>query len=1072
MKKNIHRILFLIMAVLLATSGTGCTSKAKKAYHLHRAEKFYAAGQYDRAEIEYMNVLRNDPEAQVAYARLGDIYYQQGRLQSAAPFLYKASSMATNDLDLRLKLAYVYISFSKVKEARDEAKFILAHDPKNDDAPLLLSAASLTDQDSKETQTLLETLAKNGDRAAYEVALGTLAIRAQDAKAAGDHFKRALELDPKSPAAQEAMGSYYAAENDLPKAEASFKQAADLSEIRSARRMVYARFELQIGKPDEARQILNDVVKAAPDYVPALMGLAEIALSEKKYEDARSYANQVLGRDADNFDALLFQSRLAMAQNQPDQAVGGLERMSKLYPQAAGVQCQLGAAYMEAGDEAKAILCFNRTLELDPTFTQAKLFLAKMQVQDNNPDPAIISMSDLAQKQPHLEDAQLLLADAYRERNRINDALTVYQSLEQAFPKDVRLPLLVGAAYLQAKDKANARAAFEQAQQLEPGNMEAISQLVNLDLAEGSYPAAMQRIQNELQKNPKNILLHLLVAQVLMAENKNDEAEASLQKTYDIDPGNLDVSLLLAQLYLNTKQMDKALAKLNEATTKNPQSIAALMLAAAVYEQQKDFKSEAQAYEKALAANPKLFTVLNNLAYVYTEDLNQLDRAYDLAQQARALQPFDPSTADTLGWVCLKRGSYTTALGLLQEAARKMPGIPEVQYHLAVANYMMGNEADARAAFQQALQSSTPFHGQEECQTCLSILDIDPQTANAAAQAKLEKRIADKPNDPAALGRLAVIYERNGNLDKAVASYEAVLQTNPKNLPATLALARLYAPKNPAKAMEMAKAANQIAPDNVEAMRIMGEAAYQTGNFKLAVTWLQLSSKNDPNNAQEHFDYARAAYNIGDVPTAQAELQSALSLNLPASQAAEAQQMLNLMNLAANPASAGAGSQSVADILKNNPNYVPALMAQAALQLQNSDLTTAAANGEKILAQLPDFTPAQRLLAIAYATDPNKAGRAYDLAMKARNKYPDDPALARAIGIIVFQQGDFSRAERLLIACASAPDANAETYYYLGSAQFQLKEHIASKASLQQALALKLTGPPADNAKKMLGQLK
>jgi tetratricopeptide (TPR) repeat protein len=299
-----------------------------------------------------------------------------------------------------------------------------------------------------------------------------------------------------------------------------------------------------------------------------------------------------------------------------------------------------------------------------------------------------------------------------------------------------------------------------------------------------------------------------------------------------------------------------------------------------------------------------------------------------------------------------------------------------------------------------------------------------------------------------------------------------VLQTSPKNLPAMLALARLYAPKNPAKAMEMAKAANQIAPDNVEAMRILGEAAYQTGDFKLAVTWLQQSTKNDPNNALEHFDYARAAYNVGDVPTAQAELQSALNLNLPAPQSAEAQQMLNLINLAASPASAGAGSQAVADILKKNANYVPALMAQAAIQLQNSELPAAAANGEKILVQLPDFAPAQRLLAIAYATDPSKAGRAYDLSMKARNKYPGDPALARATGIIVFQQGDFSRAERLLTICAAGPEANAETYYYLGSAQFQLKEHIASKASLQQALALKLSGPAADNAKKMLSQLK
>jgi tetratricopeptide (TPR) repeat protein len=1070
MNKPVFQILILMLAALLAAGGAGCTSKAKKAYHLHRADKFYAAGQFDSAEIEYINVLRNDPDSQPAYARLGDIYYQQGRLQTAAPYLYKASAMDTNDLDLRLKLGYVYASFGQYKEAREDAAFILARNPKDDEAPLLLAASSATPKDLAATRALLGSLARNGDRAAYEVALGTLSLHDQDLKSAAAAFHRAVALDPKSPSALEAMGAYCAAQNDLPGAEANFKAASDLSDARSARRMMYARFKLEMGRPDDAKQILTDAVKQAPDYVPALLGLAEIALTQTNYDEARNYSSQVLARDPDNFDALMFQSQLSMAQNEVDQAVAALERMSKLYPQASGVQYQLATASLAAGDDARAALCLNHALELDPNFTQAKLLLARVQIQDRNPDPAIVSMSDLAQKQPQLEDAQLLLADAYRERDRINDALAVYQSLENTFPKDTKLPLLMGSAYLQLKDSAHARAAFEQAQQMAPGNTDALSQLVNLDLAENNYTAAMQRVQNELQNNPKDITLHLLVAQVLMAQKKTDEAEASLIKTDALDPGNQDVNLLLSQLYLNTRQNDKALAKLQEVTSKNPKNMAAWMLAAAIYEQEKDYKSEADAYEKALVASPKMFTVLNNLAYVYSEDLNQLDRAYDLANQARTLQPFDPSTADTLGWIDLKRGSYTAAVGLLQEAAQKLPGIPEVQFHAGMANYMTDDDADARAAFQQALQPGTPFRGQEECQLCLSLLDIDPRTADTAAIAKLEKRVADKPNDPVALGRLAAIYEHNGNRDKAVPDYEAVLHTDPNNLTAMIALARLYVPSNLARAMEMAKAANKAAPDNVEAMHLMGQIAYQTGDFKLAASWLQQSSKNQPDDAQEQFDYARAAYNIGDVPTAQAALQSALNLNLPAPQSAEAQRMLDMINLAANPSPPPAASQQVADLLKANPGYVPAIMADAVIHWQNSG--TAAADGEKVLAQLPDFAPAQRLLAIIYARDPGKTARAYEMAMKARNSYPDDSALAKATAIIVLQQGDYSRAERLLLTCTAGPDADAETYYYLGSAQFQLKEHIASKSSLQQALALKLSGPLADNAKKMLAQLK
>ena len=98
----------LAAVLLLVLAGAGCTAKAKKAYHQARANRFYAAGQFDRAEIEYMNVLRNDPANGQAYGRLGLIYYEQGRLQRALYFLAKGSEMTPTDLSLRLKLGFIY----------------------------------------------------------------------------------------------------------------------------------------------------------------------------------------------------------------------------------------------------------------------------------------------------------------------------------------------------------------------------------------------------------------------------------------------------------------------------------------------------------------------------------------------------------------------------------------------------------------------------------------------------------------------------------------------------------------------------------------------------------------------------------------------------------------------------------------------------------------------------------------------------------------------------------------------------------------------------------------------------
>jgi putative PEP-CTERM system TPR-repeat lipoprotein len=1071
MQKTMRRMVTLAAVSLLVLAGAGCTAKAKKAYHQSRANRFYNASQFDRAEIEYLGVLRYDPENSQAYGRLGLIYYEQGRLQRALYFLSKGSQMATNDLNLRLKLGFIYSSAGQSTQALAQANFILGKRPLDDEAPLLLAEAAIQPKDVEAIRQRLQTMARSGDRAAIEVALGNLALRERDLATASADYKRAQALDPKSITVNAALAALAWAQGDLKLAETLFKTAADASPIRSPHRMQYVRFKIQAGDPAGARAALTDILKAAPDYLPASMVLAEIAASEKKYDECAGLLDKVLALDAGNFDAMLFEGQLDLVRNQPDKAVTDMERMAHVYPQVARVHYQLGSAYAAGNDLVKATASLTRALELNPNLIEATLLLAEIQIRNANAAPAILALERLREKQPRLAQAQLLLADAYRLAGRLNDALAIYRTMEAAFPTNAQVPLLRGATLLQVPDKAAARTAFERVLELSPGHLPAIEQLVDLDLGEKQFDAAMQLVSGEVQKDPKRVELRILSAKIFTAQGKRDQAEAALQQAIELAPDNLGAFLLLAQLYSDAGQSDKAMAKLDAVLAKDSQNTSALMLAAKIYNANKNYQGAADAYEKLLKIDPRFSPALNNLAYLYLTFLNNTDRAYALAQQARELLPFDPSTADTLGWACYKKGSYQTALGLLQESAGKLPEEPEVQFHLGMASYMTGDEAAARAALQQALKSGADFPDRDEGRLCMSILDIKPDTADAAARAMLEKRIAEKTDDTVALVRLARICQREGNAGKAIAAYEAILQAMPKNLDAMVNLTRFYAAKDPKKAYDMAKAANKLAPYDLEVAHVLGRLAFQSGDYSFAANLLQQTSQGQPNDASLLFDYAQAAYSVGKTSEAQAALQSALNLNLPAAQAAQARRIFDLIGLAANPAQAAAAGARIADILKSEPDDVPALMARAAACEFKTDAAGAEQAGEKILERYPDFTPAQKQLARLYATDPAKLDRAYALASKARETFPDDPALAKIAGVILVQRGDYSRAVNLLKQSAAKINTDAEVFYYLGSAQFHLKNRTESKASLQQALALKLSGPPAEAAKQMLSEL-
>jgi len=1071
MKIKLRILLVMLAVILVAVAGAGCSAKAKKAYHLSRAEHYYAAGQFDSAEIEYLNVLHLDSQNAEAFSRLGLIYYDEGRLQRALIFLAKASQLAPDNLELRLKLGFIESSAGQTTNALAQANFVLDRKPQDGDAPLLLAEAALRPSDAAAARQRLQSLIRAGDRAAFEAALGNLAMHERDVTTAAACFQKALALDPKSPAVNVGLATVAWARDDLKQADAYFQTAANLSPMRSPHRMQYVRFKLETGDPAAADALLVEIVKAAPNYVPAILLRAEIAAAQNKFDAAQDLQNQAQKLDPDNFDGLLFKSRLDLARGNASQAVADLERMAHLYPGTAPVHVQLGKAYLAVNDLNKAATSFSRALELNPNFTEAIVMLAETQIKSGNVEPAIASLEALRRKQPALAPAQLLLADAYRLHNRVNDALEIYAALEKAYPTNEQVVLRQGVALLQTKDSAGARRAFERVLRLQPGNLPALDELVQLDLSEKQFEAAQQLVDQETQRNPKQMALPILSAQILLAQGKYPAAEATLQRGLQADPTNQPISFLLAQTYSLAGQNEKALDQLNAVMARAPSNTSALMIAARIYDASQDHRGAANAYEKVLQIDPKSSSALNNLAYQYEEYLNDLDRAHELAQRARELSPFDPSTADTLGWIDFKRGAYDSARELLRESAAKSDD-PEIQFHAGMANYMADDETAARTALQRAWQSGASFPGRAECGLCLSNLAINPATADAAAQARLEKRVAEKAADPVAWSRLGVIYQRAGNHDQAIAAYEAVLRTAPKNLGAMVNLTRLYAAKDTKKAYEMAKAANQLAPYDPEASHNLGRLAFASGDYSLAAGTLQQALQNQPNDAGLLFDYAQAAYSIGRVSDAETALHSALAQNLPAPQAEQARQWLNFIALAAAPAQAATAAGRIDAALKTEPNDVPALMARGVAAMAANQMATAEQAFETALAQYPDFTPAQKELARLYAADPGKLDRAYSLATKVQHALPDDPNAAKVLGIILVQRADYGRAQTPLLQSAAKLTADPEVFYYLGTAQLHSKNRTDGKANLQKALDLKLPAPLAASAKQMLGELK
>ncbi|TMQ01481.1 MAG: tetratricopeptide repeat protein [Verrucomicrobia bacterium] len=748
--------------------------------------------------------------------------------------------------------------------------------------------------------------------------------------------------------------------------------------------------------------------------------------------------------------------------------------MSTVYSRSPQVKYQLAVAHLRNKDLPKATASLNEATALDPNYAEALLLLAQINMRKGETAAVINSLTQLIRQRPQLAQAHLLLADAYRIEGNLEGTLGVYRRLLELNPKDPQPPLLIGLVLLQQNKRAEARKSFEKSLEQAPDYLLALEQLVELDVADKQYAGALQRVRTLIEKFPKAAELQLFLARIYDAQGETTEAEAALQKAVELQPNYRPAYLALAKIYVRSNRYQQALEKLEGVLARNPKDVTALMQVGMIKTEMKDFSTAAATYEKILAVNPKFSPALNNLAYLYSERLGRLDEAYKMARQARDLLPSDPYTADTLGWILYKRGEYSWALSLLQESAEKLPSSAEVQLHLGMAHYMMDEAGPARIALQRALQGNQELGGKEEAEQRLRVLALEVQTAETNAVAFLEQRLAAQPDDPVALARLAAIDERQGAFEKARDLYERTLKQNPKNTPATVRLAQLYADRfnNSGKALELAKQARNLAPDDPAVAHTLGRLAFQAGDFKWSASLLQEGADKSPRDPEILYDLAWSQYGLGRTTEAEATMQRALKASAPFARSNEAKRFLAASSLWANPATSQQAASQIQELLKEDPNYVPALIASAALYEQQGDAAAAKLACEKILARFPLFAPANKLLAALCAERLGEYQQAYEPAMKAREAFPDDPDVAKTLGIVVYRRGDYKRAAQLLAESARKRAADAELFYYLGMTHYQLKEKNESKLALRHALELNASAKFVEEAKKVLAELK
>ena len=273
------------------------------------------------------------------------------------------------------------------------------------------------------------------------------------------------------------------------------------------------------------------------------------------------------------------------------------------------------------------------------------------------------------------------------------------------------------------------------------------------------------------------------------------------------------------------------------------------------------------------------------------------------------------------------------------------------------------------------------------------------------------------------------------------------------------------------KALEFARKARTLAPNDPKVLGILGGAAYQTGNFPWAYSLLQESARQLPNDAEILHNLAWTSYSLGKVSEARQTMQRVLAAAPDSGKSSDAKLFLAMTALDEEGVGLVAAESEIERALKTNPNYVPALMAKAGIFRQHGESKAAATTYTEVLRRFPDFAPAQKRLASLYLETLDKRDEAYDLAVKARRTLPDDPELAQILAELSYQRKEFAYAVQLLRQSAEKRPLDAKYLYYLGMSHLKANQKSQSREALDQALAAGLQDPLAADARRVLIEL-
>lgn len=737
----------VLLAVLLGCGG----AEDRKAAYMKKGQELFAAANYDKARLEFKNVLQIDPKDVPAHFALAQTLEKLQDWRGAAGNYLAVIEANPSNKEALSKMGQIYLLGRNVEEAKKLADKLSALDPKDPDGLTLqaslkainkdfdgalsdvkaalvakpghLNASALmasiylqTGKPDESIATLKAALAADPKNTTIQAILARVYAQLGKHQEAAELFASIVQQEPKVLGHRLRLAQYQLSQKNLDEAEAALKGAvaeitADPKEATTAK-LAYIEFLGQHRGADQAIATLNDMLKADESNDELRAALGKVYEVANKPDKARETYQSIIDRaeDKKSPQALSAKTRMAVVIARQGDKAGAktlVEEVLKDNPRDRDGLVLRATLALDAGDAAAAIADYRSAMRDDPNAVEISRLLAKAHLANKEPELAIDTLKKAADTNPQDISVRGDLANMYSVQKDLDSALAQLEDILKIDPNNQ--PTFEGLfkIYVFKKDWAKAHEVADRLKTAQPNQPTGFYFDGLAFQGENKLPESLEQFESALAVSPDAVQPLSQLVKSHLAMGKADVAETRLGEVLERNPKNFVAYNLLGELQLAGKRHAEAQKSFEAALAVNDKwailyrNLAATQLGAGSED------AAIATMEKGIEATKGAALLVTGLA-TYLEKAGKLDQA--IAQYDRVLKenPKSDLAANNLAMLLIEYKDDDASKARAKELTAALASIAQPAYQDTVGwvAYKTGDFPKAAETLEKAVQGA------------------------------------------------------------------------------------------------------------------------------------------------------------------------------------------------------------------------------------------------------------------------------------------------------------------------------------------------------------------------------